>query len=232
METYVSVERRQVGRSDDMGQRRPSAGQPFRLGQWPPVFSPSVDNLVAQLTRLPGIGSRTAQRLAFHILQRPKDEVLALATALAEVKERVRFCRECGNLTEEELCGICTDARRDRTVVCVVEQPVDLVSLERTHEFRGLYHVLGGALSPLDGVEPGDLRIDELLRRVEANGVTEVVLATNPNMTGEATAAYLADRLRGRVRVTRLASGLPVGGDLEYADEVTLGRALAGRREM
>jgi recombination protein RecR len=166
------------------------------------------------------------------VLQRPKEEVLALAAALAEVKERVRFCRECGNLTEEELCGICTDARRDRTVVCVVEQPVDVVSLERTHEYRGLYHVLGGALSPLDGVEPGDLRIDELLRRVDANGVVEVVLATNPNMTGEATAAYLADRLRGRVRVTRLASGLPVGGDLEYADEVTLGRALAGRREM
>jgi recombination protein RecR len=196
------------------------------------VFSPSVENLVAQFTRLPGIGTRTAQRLAFHILQRPQDEVLALSAALAEVKERVRFCRECGNLTEEELCGICTDARRDRTVVCVVEQPVDLISLERTHEFRGLYHVLGGALSPLDGVEPGDLRIDELFRRVDANGVTEVVLATNPNMTGEATAAYLADRLRGRVRVTRLASGLPVGGDLEYADEVTLGRALSGRREM
>ena len=197
-----------------------------------PMFSPSVENLVAQLTRLPGIGSRTAQRLAFHILQRPKDEALALAAALEEVKERVRFCRECGNLTEEELCGICTDARRDRTVVCVVEQPVDVVSLERTHEYRGLYHVLGGALSPLDGVEPGDLRIDELLRRVDADGVQEVVLATNPNMTGEATAAYLADRLRGRVRVTRLASGLPVGGDLEYADEVTLGRALAGRRDM
>ena len=152
--------------------------------------------------------------------------------SIQEVKERVRFCRECGNLTEEELCTICVDSRRDHSVVCVVEQPVDLVSLERTHEFRGLYHVLGGALSPLDGVEPGDLRIDELLRRVEANGVQEVVLATNPNMTGEATAAYLADRLRGRVRVTRLASGLPVGGDLEYADEVTLGRALAGRREM
>jgi recombination protein RecR len=196
------------------------------------MFSPSVENLVAQLTRLPGIGSRTAQRLAFHILQRPKEEALALAAALEEVKERVRFCRECGNLTEEELCGICTDARRDRAVVCVVEQPVDVVSLERTHEFRGLYHVLGGALSPLDGVEPSDLRIDELLGRVEANGVQEVVLATNPNMTGEATAAFLADRLRGRVRVTRLASGLPVGGDLEYADEVTLGRALAGRREM
>jgi recombination protein RecR len=196
------------------------------------MFSPSVENLVAQFTRLPGIGSRTAQRLAFHVLQRPAEEALALAGALAEVKERVRFCRECGNLTEEELCGICTDTRRDRALVCVVEQPVDVVSLERTHEYRGLYHVLGGALSPLDGVEPGDLRIDELLRRVDADGVQEVVLATNPNMTGEATAAYLADRLRGRVRVTRLASGLPVGGDLEYADEVTLGRALSGRREM
>ena len=196
------------------------------------MLSPSVDNLVAQLTRLPGIGTRTAHRLAFHILQRPKEEALALAQALAEVKERVRFCRACGNLTEEEVCAICLDPRRDRTTVCVVEQPVDLLSLERTHEYRGLYHVLGGALSPLDGVEPGDLRIDELLRRVEADGVVEVVLATNPNMTGEATAAFLADRLRGRVRVTRLASGLPVGGDLEYADEVTLGRALAGRREM
>jgi recombination protein RecR len=191
-----------------------------------------VDNLVAQLSRLPGIGTRTAQRLAFHLLQVPKDEAGALARSIDEVKERVRFCRECGNLTEEELCAICVDARRDHTLVCVVEQPVDLVSLERTHEFRGLYHVLGGALSPLDGVEPEHLRIDELLRRVDRNGVQEVVLATNPNMTGEATAAYLADRLRGRVRVTRLASGLPVGGDLEYADEVTLGRALAGRREM
>jgi recombination protein RecR len=200
------------------------------------VFSPSVENLVAQLTRLPGIGSRTAQRLAFHILQRPADEALALASALAEVKERVRFCRECGNLTEDEICAICADARRDHATICVVEQPVDVVSLERTHEYRGLYHVLGGALSPLDGVEPEHLRIDELLRRVEANGVQEVVLATNPTMTGEATAAFLADRLRntlgGRVRVTRLASGLPVGGDLEYADEVTLGRALSGRREM
>jgi recombination protein RecR len=196
------------------------------------VFGPSVDNLVAQLSRLPGVGTRTAQRLAFHLLQVPKDEASALARSIDEVKERVRFCRECGNLTEEELCAICVDARRDNSVVCVVEQPVDLVSLERTHEFRGLYHVLGGALSPLDGVEPEHLRIDELLRRVDANGVQEVVLATNPNMTGEATAAYLADRLRGRVRVTRLASGLPVGGDLEYADEVTLGRALAGRREM
>jgi recombination protein RecR len=196
------------------------------------MFSPAVENLVAQLSRLPGVGSRTAQRLAFHLLQRPKDEALALAQAIEEVKERVRFCRECGNLTEDETCAICLDPRRDHALICVVEQPVDLVSLERTHEYRGLYHVLGGALSPLDGVEPEHLRVDELIGRVERNGVAEVVLATNPNMTGEATAAYLADRLRGRVRVTRLASGLPVGGDLEYADEVTLGRALAGRREM
>jgi recombination protein RecR len=196
------------------------------------VVSPAIDNLVAQLTRLPGVGTRTAQRLAFHLLRVSKDEALALSGAIAEVKERVRFCRECGNLTEEETCEICRDARRDHSIVCVVEQPADLISVERTHEYRGLYHVLGGSLSPLDGVEPEHLRIDELLGRVERNGVQEVVLATNPNTTGEATAAYLADRLRGRVRVTRLASGLPVGADLEYADEVTLGRALSGRREM
>jgi recombination protein RecR len=196
------------------------------------VLSPSVQNLVAQLTRLPGVGQRTAQRLAFHLLRAPEEEALALAAAIADVKERVRFCRECGNLTEEEVCAICLDTRRDHALICVVEQPVDLISVERTAEYRGLYHVLGGALSPIDGVEPSDLRIDELIQRVERNGVEEVVVATNPNMTGEATAAYLADRLRGRVRVTRLASGLPVGGDLEYADEVTLGRALAGRREM
>jgi len=196
------------------------------------VLSPAVDNLVAQLTRLPGIGTRTAQRLAFHLLSTRKEEALALSAAIEDVKERVGFCRECGNLTEEELCAICSDTRRDRTVVCVVEQPVDVLSLERTHEYRGLYHVLGGSLSPLDGVEPEDLRLGQLLHRVEAGGIDEVVLATNPNMTGEATAAYLAERLRDRVRVTRLASGLPVGGDLEYADEVTLGRALAGRREL
>jgi recombination protein RecR len=196
------------------------------------MLSPAVENLVAQLTRLPGVGTRTAHRLAFHLLRVPKDEAQALAEAIGDVKERVRFCAECGNLTEEERCEICRDERRDRSVVCVVEQPADLVSLERTHEYRGLYHVLGGSLSPIDGVEPEHLRIDELMGRVERNGIHEVVLATNPNMTGEATAAYLADRLRGRVRVTRLASGLPVGGDLEYADEVTLGRALSGRREM
>ena len=196
------------------------------------MFSPSVENLVAQLTRLPGIGTRTAQRLAFHVLSVNHDEAIALANAIVEVKERVRFCRECGNLTEEELCTICLDTRRDRSVVCVVEQPVDVISLERTHEYRGLSPVLGGSLSPLDGVEPDDLRIKELLARIESGGIEEVVLATNPNMTGEATAAFLADRLRDRVRVTRLASGLPVGSDLEYADEVTLGRALSGRREM
>jgi recombination protein RecR len=196
------------------------------------VFSPVVDNLIAQLSRLPGVGTRTAQRLAFHLLRVSAEEAGALAEAIREAKERIRFCRECGNLTEEELCAVCTDARRDRTVICVVEQPADVLSMERTHEFRGLYHVLGGALSPLDGVEPEHLRIDELVKRVESNGVEEVVLATNPNMTGEATAGFIADRLRGRTRVTRLASGLPVGGDLEYADEVTLGRALAGRRDM
>jgi len=196
------------------------------------VLSPSVENLVTQLTKLPGIGRRTAQRLAFHILSTQAEDALALSRAIDEVKARVRFCRECGNLTEDELCDVCADARRDRSVICVVEQPVDVVSVERTGEYQGLYHVLGGALSPLDGVEPSDLRIDGLLARVAANGVSEVVLATNPTMTGEATAAYLADRLRVTVRVTRLASGLPVGGDLEYADEVTLGRALSGRRAM
>jgi recombination protein RecR len=196
------------------------------------VFSPAVENLVAQLSRLPGIGTRTAQRLAFHLLSATRDEASALTAAIEDVKERVRFCSGCGNLTEDELCAVCADPRRDRSVICVVEQPFDVVSLERTHEYRGLYHVLGGALSPLDGIEPADLRVEELVRRIEAGGVDEVVLATNPTMTGEATASYLADRLRDRVRVTRLASGLPVGGDLEYADEVTLGRALAGRRPL
>jgi recombination protein RecR len=218
----------QVRRSRRHTKERPSEIDGYAAS----VLSPAVENLVVQLTKLPGIGRRTAQRLAFHLLSVRAEDAVELARAIEDVKTRVRFCRECGNLTEEELCQVCSDGRRDRSLICVVEQPVDVVSLERTHEYRGLYHVLGGALSPLDGVEPEHLRIDELLRRVEANGVQEVVLATNPTMTGEATAAYLADRLRGRVRVTRLASGLPVGGDLEYADEVTLGRALSGRREV
>ncbi|MFN8187395.1 MAG: recombination mediator RecR [Gaiellales bacterium] len=196
------------------------------------MVSPVLENLVAQLTRLPGVGTRTAQRLAFHILRASKEEALALADAIREAKERIGFCRECGNLTEEETCSICRDARRDHSVICVVEQPADLISLERTHEYRGVYQVLGGALSPIDGVEPSDLRLEQLFRRVERGGVAEVVLATNPTMTGEATAGFIAERLRGQVRVTRLASGLPVGSDLEYADEVTLGRALTGRREM
>jgi recombination protein RecR len=196
------------------------------------VYAPSVDNLIVQLARLPGVGRRTAQRLAFHLLKASEADALALADAIREVKERIGFCTECGNLAEEPLCPICADARRDRSLICVVEDPSDLVALERTHEYRGLYHVLGGALSPIDGVDPEHLRIAELVARVERGGVTEVLLATNPTMTGEATAAYLADRLRGRTRVTRLASGLPMGGDLEYADEVTLGRALAGRTEM
>jgi recombination protein RecR len=196
------------------------------------VYAPSVDNLIVQLARLPGVGRRTAQRLAFHLLKASEADALALADAIREVKERIGFCTECGNLAEEPLCIICADTRRDRSLICVVEDPSDLVALERTHEYRGLYHVLGGALSPIDGVDPEHLRIAELVARVERGGVAEVLLATNPTMTGEATAAYLADRLRDRTRVTRLASGLPVGGDLEYADEVTLGRALAGRREM
>ncbi len=196
------------------------------------MYAPSVDNLIVQLARLPGVGRRTAQRLAFHLLKASEADALALADAIREVKERIGFCTECGNLAEEPLCPICADARRDRSLICVVEDPSDLVALERTHEYRGLYHVLGGALSPIDGVDPEHLRIAELVARVEQGGVAEVLLATNPTMTGEATAAYIADRLRDRTRLTRLASGLPVGGDLEYADEVTLGRALAGRREM
>ena len=195
------------------------------------MLSPSVENLVTQLTKLPGIGRRTAQRLAFHILSTQPEDALALSRAIEEVKARVRFCRECGNLTEDELCDVCADARRDRSVICVVEQPVDVVSLERTHEYRGLYHVLGGAISPIEGVGPDDLRIRELLARLADGTVTELILATDPNLEGEATATYLARMIKPMgLKVTRLASGLPVGGDLEYADEVTLGRAFEGRR--
>jgi recombination protein RecR len=196
------------------------------------MYAAPVENLISQLARLPGVGQRTAQRLAFHLLRATPEDAAALAAAIVEVKERIGFCERCFNLAEGPLCVICADERRDRTLICVVEEPSDVVALERTHEYRGLYHVLGGALSPIDGVDPEDLRISELLERITGGEIAEVLLATNPNMTGEATAGYLADRLRGQTRVTRLASGLPVGGDLEYADEVTLGRALAGRREM
>jgi recombination protein RecR len=195
------------------------------------VYSPAVERLIIELAKLPGIGPRTAQRLTFHILRLQPGEILPLALAIAEVKERVGFCRRCFNLAEDELCPICADPRRDLTMLCVVEQPFDIVTIERTREYRGLYHVLGGALSPIDGVEPDDLRIAELAERAR-DGVEEVILATNPTMTGEATAMYVAGMLPERVRVTRLASGLPVGGDLEYADELTLGRALAGRRSL
>jgi recombination protein RecR len=196
------------------------------------LLTPAAENLVRELARLPGVGRRTAQRLAFHLLKAPPGDALALADAIREVKERIRPCVECYGLAEGDRCPICADARRDRTVICVVESPQDTEPIERTAAFRGVYHVLGGALSPIDGVDPDDLRIAELVRRVEAGGVEEVILATNPTMTGEATASYVAGLLRERTRVTRLASGLPVGGDLEFADEVTLGRALAGRREL
>ena len=188
--------------------------------------------LVAELSRLPGIGQRTAQRLAFHILRADEEEARALADAIREVKEKVGLCEICFNLAEGPRCRICEDASRDRTTICVVEEPADVIPIERTHEYRGLYHVLGGALSPIDGIDPEDLRIAELLRRVREGEVGEVVLATNPTTTGEATALHIAAELRGTVTVTRLASGLPIGADLEHADEVTLGQALAGRRSL
>jgi recombination protein RecR len=190
--------------------------------------------LVAELSRLPGIGQRTAQRLAFHLLRAPDEEAFALGEAIREVKEKVGLCEECFNLAEGPLCRICSDSNRDRATICVVEEPADVIPIERTHEYRGLYHVLGGALSPIDGVDADDLRIAELFARVEApdSQIREVVLATNPTTTGEATALHIAERLRGQVAVTRLASGLPVGADLEHADEVTLGKALAGRRSL
>jgi recombination protein RecR len=188
--------------------------------------------LVAELARLPGIGQRTAQRLAFHILRAPDEEAEGLATAIREVKEKVGLCERCFNLAEGPLCRICADPNREQSLICVVEEPADVIPIERTHEYRGLYHVLGGALSPIDGVDADDLKIAELLRRVEGGAVDEVVLATNPTTTGEATALHIAELLGGTVTVTRLASGLPVGADLEHADEVTLGKALAGRRQV
>jgi recombination protein RecR len=191
-----------------------------------------IGRLVAELSRLPGIGQRTAQRLAFHLLKGRDDEALALADAIREVKEKVVLCEVCFNLAEGPRCRICSDLGRDQSVICVVEEPADVIPIERTHEYRGLYHVLGGALSPIDGIDPEDLRIAELLRRVEDGEASEVVLATNPTTTGEATALHIAEALRGKLTVTRLASGLPVGADLEHADEVTLGKALVGRRAL
>jgi recombination protein RecR len=197
------------------------------------VYAPPVQKLITELSKLPGVGGRTAQRLAFHLLRASDDDALALASAITEVKQRIGLCTTCFNLADGPTCRICEDPRRDLDVICVVEEPSDVISIERTHEFRGRYHVLGGALSPIDGVDPEDLKIQELYVRVETEGTTEVVIATNPTTTGEATALHIADGLRQRspgTKVTRLASGLPVGADLEYADELTLGRALAGRR--
>jgi recombination protein RecR len=194
------------------------------------MYPGPINRLVAELSKLPGIGQRTAQRLAFHVLREEDTEALALADAIREVKEKVGLCEVCFNLSEDARCQVCEDPRRDRSLICVVEQPADVIPIERTHEYRGLYHVLGGALSPIDGIDPEDLRISELVARIEDGEAEEVVLATNPTTTGEATAHHLAELLRGKVTITRLASGLPVGADLEHADEVTLGRAFAGRR--
>ncbi|HEX3434499.1 MAG TPA: recombination mediator RecR [Solirubrobacteraceae bacterium] len=208
-------------------------------------YAPPVQRLVSELSKLPGIGNRTAQRLAFHILRASEEDATALAESIREVKQRIGLCEICFNLTDEPRCRICQDTRRDHGVICVVEEPSDVIPMERTHEYQGVYHVLGGALSPIEGIDPEDLKIAELLVRAvpgedSVNGspmeaVREVVLATNPTTTGEATALHIAEQLRVRapeLMVTRLASGLPVGSDLEYADEVTLGKAFAGRRSV
>ena len=195
------------------------------------MYEGVVQDLIDELGRLPGVGPKSAQRIAFHLLQADPVDVKRLVSALVEVKDKVRFCTVCGNVAQEEQCRICRDPRRDAALICVVEEPKDVVAIERTREFRGRYHVLGGAISPIEGIGPDDLRIRELLARLASDDITEIIIATDPNLEGEATATYLARLLRPMgLRVTRLASGLPVGGDLEYADEVTLGRAFEGRR--
>ncbi|HEY3831217.1 MAG TPA: recombination mediator RecR [Acidimicrobiia bacterium] len=195
------------------------------------TYETPVQNLIDELGRLPGIGPKSAQRIAFYVLKMPKPDADRLAQAIHEMKERISFCRRCFNISEGELCAICKDERRDAAVVCVVEEPRDIIAIERTAEFRGRYHVLQGAISPIEGIGPEQLRVRELVQRIGDEGINEVILATNPNIEGEATALYLANLLKPvGLTITRIASGLPVGGDLEYADEVTLGRALAGRR--
>jgi recombination protein RecR len=197
------------------------------------VYAAPVQELIDELGRLPGVGPKSAQRIAFHLLKLSREDALRLARAISEAKERVSFCRRCFNVAEGEECDLCTDPRRDGTVVCVVEEPRDIVAVEKTQEFRGRYHVLQGAISPIEGIGPEQLRVKELLGRLEPEGITEIILCTNPNIEGEATAMYLARLLKPLgLRVTRIASGLPVGGDLEYADELTLGRALEGRRDV
>ena len=196
------------------------------------MFPKPVEQLITELAKLPGIGRRSAQRITFFMLRQEREEAAALAQAVLDLKDKIHFCPQCFNFTDEELCGFCRDTRRDASLICVVEEPSDIIPIEKGGEYRGLYHVLGGALSPLDGVDPEHLKIQELIARVDAGGVEEVILATNPNTTGESTSMYVADALRGKVRVTRLASGLPVGADLEYADEATVSRAMLGRREI
>jgi len=197
------------------------------------VYAGSVQDLIDELGRLPGVGPKSAQRIAFHLLKLPTEDALRLANAIVVVKERVSFCTICFNVSEGESCGICTDTRRETSVVCVVEEPRDIVAVEKTGEYRGRYHVLQGAISPIEGIGPDQLRVKELLSRIEPEGIEEVILCTNPNIEGEATAMYLGRLLKPLgIRVTRIASGLPVGGDLEYADELTLGRALEGRRDV
>jgi len=195
------------------------------------VYAPPVQSLIDELGRLPGVGPKSAQRIAFYLLKLPDEDAFRLARSITEAKERVSFCRRCFNVCEGEQCGICLDSRRDATLVCVVEEPRDVVAVEKTGEFRGRYHVLQGAISPLDGIGPDQIRVRELLTRLGSEEIVEVILCTNPNIEGEATAMYLARLLKPLgIRTTRIASGLPVGGDLEYADELTLGRALEGRR--
>jgi recombination protein RecR len=197
------------------------------------LYEGPVQDLIEELGRLPGVGPKSAQRLAFHLLTVDAADAERLAKAITSVKEKVRFCRRCFNVSEQEECRVCRDTRRDPQLLCVVEEPRDLMAIERTGEFRGRYHVLGGAISPMDGVGPDDLHIKELMTRLGEEEINEIVLATNPNIEGEATASYLAKMLKAMgVRVSRIASGLPVGGDLEYADEVTLGRAFSGRRDV
>ena len=197
------------------------------------VYAAPVQDLIDELGRLPGIGPKSAQRIAFHLLKQEKTDALRLASAITQAKDRVSFCQRCFNIAEGDTCELCTDDRRDPSILCVVEEPRDIVAVEKTQEFHGLYHVLQGAISPIDGVTPDQLRIRELCARIVAEDVSEVILCTNPNLEGEATAMYLSRLLKDlQVKVTRIASGLPVGGDLEYADELTLGRALEGRREV
>lgn len=197
------------------------------------LYPASVTNLIGALSRLPGIGPKTAQRLALHLLRRPREELVSLAKTMLAAKDRVVYCSVCGQLTEADPCAVCSDPTRDRSTICAVEEPQDVVTLEKTKEFKGLYHVLGGALSPLEGIGPENLRLKELLQRLSGGEVKELIVATNPNVEGDATALYLARLIKPLgIKVTHLARGLPVGGELEYADEITLGKALAGRSEM